>query len=165
MTDEDVKRLAAEVHATLNLPVKVKFKKLDPSAVIPKYAKEGDAGLDLTATSRTDSIDYVEYGTGLAVEIPPGHVGLIFPRSSVSNQHQILTNCVGVIDSGYRGEIKFRFKEIARFISGAFKFYQVGDRIGQLVVLPYPTVELEETQELSNSERGEGGYGSTNDRP
>lgn len=80
--------------------MEVKIKKLNKNAVIPFYAKPGDAGMDLTATSKTfDDYGNVEYGTGLAIEIPKGHVGLIFPRSSICKQDLALTNAVGVIDS------------------------------------------------------------------
>jgi dUTP pyrophosphatase len=98
----------------------------------------------------------MEYGTGLAVEIPEGHVGLLFPRSSISNSGLILTNSVGVIDSGYRGEIKFRFKHIPDTA-----YYKPGDRIGQLIVMPYPEIDFQEVEELSSTERGEGGFGSS----
>lgn len=140
--------------------MKVRFKKLNEKAVVPTYSKPGDAGLDLTATSKelTNNTQYgfLEYGTGLAVEIPDGHVGLLFPRSSISNTGLILSNSVGVIDSGYRGEIKFRFKHIPGTAD-----YNVGDRVGQLVILPYPSIETEEVTELNSSERGEGGFGSS----
>lgn len=155
--------------------LKVRFKKLSELAVIPSYAKPGDAGLDLTAIdagidvwpseSPGQSFYYREYKTGIAVEIPAGYVGLIFPRSSVSNTCLTLANCVGVIDSGYRGEIKFRFKmdAFANVLKGAAggKAYAPGDRIGQLIVMPYPQVEVEEAAELSDSERGSEGFGSS----
>lgn len=142
--------------------MQVKIKKLHPDAMIPKYSKSGDAGLDLTAISiNTDSQDYIEYGTGLALEIPEGFVGLIFPRSSISNKSLLLTNSVGVIDSGYRGEIKFRFKLSNHYRTFSEK-YKVGDRIGQIIIMPYPQIEFEEVKELDNSERGDGGFGSTN---
>ena len=141
--------------------MKVRVKKLDPKAVIPKYAKIGDAGLDLTATSVQEETLQVKYGTGLAVEIPEGYVGLIFPRSSIFKKTLSLTNSVGVIDSGYRGEIKFVFNKEPYLNKDGFKKYEIGDRIGQLVILPYPSVELEEVEELSDSERGEGGFGSS----
>lgn len=139
--------------------VTLKIKKIAENAIIPKYAKAGDAGLDLTATSKSwDEInEVVVFGTGLAVEIPPGHVGLIFPRSSNFKVGLSLSNCVGVIDSGYRGEIKFMFRPTGR----PRKNYEVGDRIGQLIVIPYPQVKIEEVTELSDSERGEGGFGSS----
>jgi dUTP pyrophosphatase len=153
--------------------MKLKIKKLDPSATIPSYAKGGDACFDLTATSIDVTNDkYVEYGTGLAMEIPEGYVGLIFPRSSVTNKDLMLKNSVGVIDSGYRGEIKFRFlrtkepKSNGILGSGYSSWnhpgvYTIGERIGQMMILPYPTVEFEEVDELTETNRGEGGYGST----
>lgn len=147
--------------------MKVRIKKLCPEAVIPQYAHATDAGLDLTAISKNlDKNGNVVYGTGLAVEIPDGYVGLIFPRSSISQTRQILSNCVGVIDSGYRGEITFKFKGINVFVGIANKGYEVvdynvGDRIGQLIIMPYPHIEFEEVAELSESDRGTGGYGST----
>lgn len=164
--------------------MKVNIKKLHIDAVIPSYAKPGDAGMDLTAISKhtetgtDENGDYLEYGTGLAIEIPEGHVGLIFPRSSVSKKDLFLANAVGVIDSGYRGEIKLRFKleqqydaldswvdDQLYYKDGDRRFYanvyKVGDKIGQLMVIPYPHVELVETEELGSSDRGEGGFGST----
>ena len=81
---------------------------------------------------------------------------MIFPRSSISNTGLILSNSVGVVDSGYRGEIKFRFKWIKDTTD-----YNVGDRVGQLIILPYPSIETEEAEELSSTERGEGGFGSS----
>lgn len=137
----------------------VRIKKLDPKAVIPKYAKSGDAGLDLVAVNMNRFEKYVEYGTGLAIEIPEGYVGLIFPRSSVTNTGLMLKNSVGVIDSGYRGEIKFRFQMVD--FSNQFAIYNVGDKIGQMIILPYPQIFLVESDVLKESERGEGGYGST----
>lgn len=138
--------------------LKVKVKKLVPEAVIPTRSYSTDAGLDLTATSygRNPYTGADEYGTGLAIEIPEGHIGLIFPRSSIFKKAHLLANSVGVIDPGYQGEIKFFFKHT----DGDGK-YQVGNRIGQLVVLPFPKVELEEVQELSVSVRGENGFGSS----
>lgn len=136
--------------------MKVKMKKLHPDAIIPKYAKLGDAGLDLTAVDVVADGSTMTYKTGLAVEIPPWHVGLLFPRSSVYKTGQSLTNCVGVIDSGYRGEIMMKFT-----LSPYAKEYQIGDRVGQLLIMPYPRIDFEETDELTPTERGEGGYGST----
>ena len=133
----------------------VRFKKLRPDAVTPTYAKDGDAGLDLTAISKTNADTFIQYGTGIAIEIPKGYVGLIFPRSSVSKlENFYLKNSVGVIDSGYRGELMLRFNK-------SFSFYEVGDKIGQLIIIPYPTIYLEEVDELSSTDRGEGGFGST----
>jgi dUTP pyrophosphatase len=138
--------------------MKVKVKKLHPNAQVPKYAKNGDAGLDLTAVTADHFESYSEYDTGLSIEIPSGYVGLVFPRSSVTEKDLILKNSVGVIDSSYRGSVKFRFMRLAR---GPANFYNIGERIGQLIIIPYPQIELEESEELSNSERGDGGFGST----
>jgi len=133
----------------------LKFKKLDEAAVIPSRAHESDAGLDLVATSLAKTDDYWEYGTGLAMSIPSGMVGLLFPRSSISKTSHSLRNSVGVIDSGYRGEIKLRMS----VPSG--KLYEVGDKIGQLIILEMPILEIEEVDELEDSARNEGGFGST----
>jgi dUTP pyrophosphatase len=138
----------------------VKIKKLHKNAVIPAYAKPGDAGLDLTATSVvTDEYGNVVYGTGLAIEIPYGYAGLLFPRSSNSKTDLYLTNHVGVVDSGYRGEIMFKYRPYNGLVDS--KVYSVGERVGQIVILPYPSVSFEEVEQLSDTERGEGGYGST----
>ena len=148
--------------------LKVKIKKLDERAVVPSYAKKGDAGLDLTAIDISkDNVGNITYHTGLAIEIPEGYVGLLFPRSSISKKQQFLTNSVGVIDSSYRGEIMAKFKPVMGSYETILELfesneYQVGDRIVQMIILPYPQIEFEEVEELSSSERGHGGFGSTN---
>jgi len=136
----------------------IKIKKLHEKAVIPSYAKEGDAGLDLTCISEEWNSDnsMVTYDTGIAVEIPIGYVGLLFPRSSVSKTSLILANSVGVIDSGYRGSIMFKYRYPEEGM-----VYDIGDRVGQLLILPYPKVEFEEVEELSDTNRGDGGFGSS----
>ena len=162
----------------------VKVKKLCDNAVIPTYAHSTDAGMDLYATSVFfDKNGNYVYGTGIAVEIPEGYVGLIFPRSSISKTDIFLTNAVGVIDSGYRGEITCKFKSSIRMIKGIKniiyslfprckfvrnvsidnlgKVYSVGERIAQLIIIPYPKIEFQEVEELSETDRGKGGYGST----
>jgi len=136
--------------------MKVKIKKLHPEAVIPQYSRVGDAGLDLTAVDIVADGSVLTYKTGLAIEIPWWHVGLLFPRSSVYKTGQSLTNCVGVIDSGYRGEIMLKYT-----LSPYAKEYEIGDRVGQLIIMPYPKIEFEETEELTPTERGDGRYGST----
>ena len=174
--------------------MQVKIKKLHPDAVVPSYAHETDCGLDLTAVSKiTDKYGNVVYGFGLAFEIPEGYAGFIFPRSSNHKSGLLLTNCVGIVDSGYRGEVTAKFASrfvIARprkFIDklkmlfetresfGKTSYYDinssvcwddkinynVGDRVAQMVILPYPKVEFVEVDELSDTERGTGGYGST----
>ena len=139
--------------------VLVKVKKLVPEAVVPSYSKVGDAGMDLTITREIENTSFsVSYGFGIAMEIPKGYVGLIFPRSSVRNQDLILSNCVGVIDSGYRGELQATFKKTQGLDSIKYK---VGERGAQIIILPYPTIYMTEVPELSDTERGEGGFGST----
>lgn len=187
--------------------VEVKIKKLKENAVVPKYAHYGDAGLDLVATSieYSKDMDAFIYHTGIAVEIPVGYCILIFPRSSNRKTDAYMTNHVGVIDSGYRGEILVTFKlrdtstsvvntiaffnhiadmsaidnvnnikDVANntkeFINktitdnnfyNSIKPYGIGDRIAQAIVVKYPTVTFTEVDELSESERGKGGHGST----
>jgi dUTP pyrophosphatase len=144
----------------------VKIKRLSPDAVLPKYAKAGDAGMDLVATSHEFEQNAAGrklqvYGTGLAFEIPEGYVGLIFPRSSIAKTSLALTNCVGVIDSGYRGEVKFKFAIDGGSRPTQESSYKVGDRIGQIIIMPFPQVNFEEVEELTDSERGTGGFGSS----
>lgn len=137
----------------------VNIKKLSPEAVIPQYAKPGDAGMDLVAISKEWDPEngVLVFGTGLAFEIPEGYVGLIFPRSSIFKTGLSLSNAVGVIDSGYRGEVKFMFYPYER----AKRNYEVGDRIGQIVIMPFPKVTFFQVQELSETQRGTGGFGSS----
>ena len=137
----------------------VRFKKLVPTAVIPTKAHPSDAGADLTAVSVEEDLkrNIITYHTGLALEIPEGYVGLLFPRSSIYKHQVSLSNCVGVCDCHYRGEVTFKFRIVQPHISR----YAVGDRIGQLIVMPYPEVSFEEADELTETDRGEGGYGST----
>jgi dUTP pyrophosphatase len=144
--------------------MKVRFKKLSLKAVTPSYAMPGDAGLDLTAIQYTvdPEHNFINYYTGLAVEIPQGYVGLLFPRSSVSKTDLSLANSVGVIDSGYRGEIIFRYKFKRNEHFASMRRFKEGDRVGQLLIIPYPIIELEEVAELSSTERDNGGFGSTN---
>tara|TARA_R100000152_G_C6778655_1_gene209498 strand:+ start:917 stop:1339 length:423 start_codon:yes stop_codon:yes gene_type:complete len=138
--------------------MKVRIKKLHNDAIIPTYAKDGDAGMDLTAVSGPKFGDnFCEYDTGLAMEIPKGYVGLLFPRSSVSKTALMLANCVGVVDSGYRGPVKLRFKQITT----TGPRYKEGDRVGQIIIMPVPNFEFEQVDELSDTSRGEGGFGST----
>lgn len=169
--------------------MKVKIKKLHESAVIPSYSKKGDAGMDLTAVDYYYDVEgNIVYRTGLAIEIPEGYVGLIFPRSSICNYDINLTNAVGVIDSGYRGEVIMKFKptlcfqpnEATNYLAddkfdasdGVYipydervpiepHVYECGERVGQIIIMPYPQIEFEEVESLTETERGDGGYGST----
>tara|TARA_Y100000592_G_scaffold50900_1_gene80462 strand:+ start:2905 stop:3339 length:435 start_codon:yes stop_codon:yes gene_type:complete len=133
----------------------LKIKKLSEEAKIPSYANSGDAGLDLIATSMKNCPEFVEYGTDLALEIEDGNVGLLFPRSSISKTGHRLLNSVGVIDSGYRGEVKIRMSWTNQ------NPYQVGDKVAQLVIVEIPKVLIQEVDELNDSQRGKGGFGSS----
>ena len=142
----------------------VKICKLSENAVIPTYAHPGDAGMDVVATSVNVTDDYIEYGTGLSFEVPEGYCMLIFPRSSNSKKDLILANSVGILDSTYRGELKLRFKKCYQpVIYGlvAKTIYDVGDKVGQIMILPYPQINFTEVDFLSETERGDGGFGST----
>jgi dUTP pyrophosphatase len=159
------------------------YKKLVPEAQAPYQKYITDAGYDLTAVSINETEDYIEYGTGIALEIPTGMVGLVFPRSSVTGNDLMLKNCVGVIDSQYRGEIRCRFaripstefkdlllwtEDVMKEIRGRIeivwskeKQYKIGDRVCQIIFLTLPELKLIEKQELSTTDRGEGGFGHT----
>ena len=144
----------------------IKTKVLDKRIKMPKleYAKDGDAGIDLIATSKwIDEYGNVCYGTNRAFEIPKGYVGLLFPRSSNAKKDLLLSNSVGILDSGYRGEVMLKFKNTITASGQYFECdtYNIKDRIGQIIILPYPQIEFEEAEELSETERGIGGYGST----
>jgi dUTP pyrophosphatase len=139
--------------------MRVKIKKIHSDAIIPKYAKKSDAGLDLVATSIKENTTFqITYGLGIALEIPEGFVGLVFPRSSIRNTELTLSNSVGVIDSGYRGELQATFNKNNGLDSISYK---VGERVCQIMIIPHPPIEFEEADELSDSERGVGGFGSS----
>ena len=147
--------------------LEVKIKKLHKDAVIPKYETVGSVGMDLTAISKEyDEYGNVVFGTGLAIQIPEGYYADLRPRSSISKYDLVLANSVGTTDSDYRGELILKFKPSVYF--GVNRgdddgvMYDVGDRIAQLVILPYPKVSFVEVDELSDTERGTGGFGSTN---
>jgi dUTP pyrophosphatase len=183
----------------------IKVMLINDKAVMPFRANPGDAGADLVATEKIENGDYIEYKTGVAMEIPEGFVGLVFPRSSIRKMDLTLANCVGVIDAGYRGEISFSFKptltqkffgflgtlrrhflaknnfmrfktmresdaakkenkslfELHGTLDNFFRTYEVGDRVGQIVIMPISLCGFEQAESLSSSERGEGGHGST----
>lgn len=140
--------------------IKINFIKSHPDAKVPEYAKRGDAGMDLTATSvkRTGNwfFPLYTYGTGIKLEIPITHYVKLVPRSSLSKKLMWLANHIGIIDSGYRGEIFFKFRSIF-----GIKPYKIGERIGQMVAAERIKVIMEEKEQLSESERGEGGFGHT----
>jgi len=158
--------------------------KLMDGAPLPRHAKPGDAGMDLTTREKVSLApgETVTVGTGVAVEIPDGYVGLVFPRSGLGARGINLSNCVGVIDSGYRGEIKVPLHNNhhvdnvlvnmgedvfgAEFplrvkLKGESMTVERGERVAQLVVVPVVQVECMQVDELSDSERGSGGFGSS----
>lgn len=146
--------------------MKIKFKKLSEKAVTPTKAHASDGGFDLTATSRAVRPYYIEYGTHLSVSVPEGYIGLLFPRSSVSDKPLNLANSVGVLDPGYQGEVKLRFRKTigaAIHTDSESELYRIGDRIGQLVILELPKFELEEVENFTTkTDRGTGSFGSSN---
>lgn len=139
--------------------LEIKFKKLVETAKMPTKAHPTDAGADLTAVSREwdEELKCWVYGTGIATEIPEGYVGLVFPRSSIRKYGLMQRNCIGVIDSHYRGEIMVTYK----FFNDVPKIYEVGDKIAQFIILPYPEVSYIEVESLSETDRGENGHGSS----
>jgi len=153
-----LKSLNYEIEETKESYLKIKIKKTHQDAVIPSYAKNGDAGMDLTVTEIKEETEHsILYGFGLSIEIPNGYVGLIFPRSSIKNFDLVLSNSVGVIDSGYRGEIMGSFKKT----SNDPKIYKIGERAAQIFILPYPKIQFVTVNDLTKTERNEGGFGHT----
>ena len=145
------------------MQMNIKFKRLTENAIAPVKAHAADAGFDLTCSSITTEINergqlIIVYHTGLAFEIPEGYFGALVPRSSIANKTLTLTNCIGVIDAGYRGEVMAKMKATTDVIPAVYK---EGERFAQLLILPVPEVQFEESTELSESDRGENGYGST----
>ena len=140
----------------MNEPLIIKFKLLYQDSKPPTRARSGDAGWDLSCHHANSIISgAMVYMTGVAVEIPAGFFGLLRPRSSICNGPHIF-NSSGVIDSGFRGEIGVPMNCLR-----AGKPYKSGDRIAQLIILPLPDVSFVQVNELSESVRGEGGFGST----
>jgi dUTP pyrophosphatase len=136
--------------------VKIKF--LDENAKIPKRALDGDACYDVIATSKEDiGFGRIRYGFGFALEIPPNTQADFRPRSSIYKTGLILSNCIGTIDEGYRGEIGAVFYHMIPELPP----YDVGDRILQMQIRSREDVTFEVVDVLSSSERGVGGYGST----
>ena len=151
--------------------MKVRIKKLYNDSILPTKAHDTDAGYDLYAHSMNyDNDGNIVYGCGIAFEIPEGYVGLVFPRSSNAQKDLLLSNSVGVVDSGFRGEISFKFKPCAKFDEYHLTWlkdakestlYKEGDRIGQIIIMPYPEIEFVESDSLSDSDRGLDSYGSS----
>lgn len=135
----------------------LRFKALNEKARISK-AHEADAGFDLTATSIEACGDFIEYGTGIAVDIPKGFVGLLFPRSSISKHSMLMCNSVGVVDAGYHGEVRVRM----RVLGTKQKKYEVGDRVAQLVLVELPEISMIQVDDFgADTDRGDGGFGSS----
>lgn len=146
--------------------MQVKFKRLSEKAVQPIRATVGSAGFDLTSTHVTTEVSecgqlILVYHTDLAIEIPEGYMGLVFPRSSISKKSLRMCNSVGVIDSDYRGEITSKFIVTTDVIPS---LYREGERFAQLVIVPFMAAEFTEAEELSETERGDSGYGSTDEQ-
>lgn len=140
--------------------IEVKFKKFSDLAVTPSKARDGDAGFDLTALVVTDCGTYIDVDFGIGVEIPQGYVGLLFPRSSIYKSGCVQSNCVGVIDSGYRGPISAKFYSVNEGLPSN-PVIKMGKRVCQLVIVQIPEVSFREVSDLSDSDRGSGGFGST----
>jgi len=141
--------------------VRIEFRKLDPDVALPRRARDGDAGLDLQAndTLKVGPGERAMVPTGLAVAIPAGHAGLVLPRSGLaSRQGLTLANSPGLIDEGYRGEI---IVAVVNLDPDQPVEIRKGDRIAQLVVVPFAGIEPAEVAELPQSSRGEAGFGST----
>ena len=151
---------SASINNKIVITMNVKIKKLTPDAVIPMYAKPGDACMDIVATSlHYDEVKGFVYGTGLAVEIPEGYEMVMRPRSSICKTDAYLTNSPGTIDSGYRGEIMAVFKN--NHPDNLTAPYKIGERIAQIKIQEVIPIEFVEVDELSETERGTGGYRST----
>lgn len=145
------------------MTLNVRIKKLHPTAVIPAYARPGDAGMDLvsTETLTLHQGETVAVGTGIALELPEGYAALVLPRSGLAAKYGItVVNAPGLIDSGYRGEVKVIVSKLDR-TGGTQHKIESGSRIAQLLIVPFPTVSFEEVTDLEDSERGARGFGST----
>lgn len=141
--------------------MRVRVRRLDPDLPLPSYARPGDAGLDLLSAEDVSLKpgERTAIPTGLAVEIPEGHAGFVHARSGRALREGLaLVNAPGLIDSGYRGEIKVI---VVNLDPADVVHVRRGDKIAQLVVQPVVSVELEEVGDLEASERGAGGFGST----
>lgn len=138
----------------------MRYKKLDKTLPDIKQHTDGSAGIDLFLRDNTTILpkQTVTVGTGVAIEIPEGYVGVVVPRSSTGELGITLANTVGIIDCDYRGEVKLKIHSASKLVE--LKKFQ---RVVQLVIVPYLSVELVEVDDLTTTERGSGGFGSTND--
>lgn len=148
--------------------MQVKLKLLYEDSQMPTKANPTDAGFDCYARRLIYNELYVEYSLGFSIEIPEGYVGLIFARSSISKTDMTLANSVGVIDSGYRDEVRARFKMADKYVqvspnqyvNGAI-IYKEGDRVCQLVIIPIPDIQLVRADNLDSAGDRGGGFGSS----
>lgn len=163
----------------------LKVKRLHPDAKLPTQANPNDAGFDVYAIddgtiklTRVNqgkfALAYVQYKTGLSIEPPEGYHVELFPRSSITKQDVVLANSIGLVDQDYRGEVIFRFKvcifrnfiidertDSATSLHKYLNIYKAGDRIGQFVLRKTYHYEIQEVDNLSNTIRGKGGFGSS----
>lgn len=138
--------------------MQIKTKRLTPDAKLPTYATDGSGCFDIYTTDEGTLTPVRTFSTGLSFEVPVGYVMLVFSRSGHGFKSDTrLANCVGIIDSDYRGELKIKLTND----SGRFMKVYAGDRIAQAMVIPFEQVQFLEVDELSETERGEGGFGST----
>lgn len=133
----------------------INFKKTHPDAKTPVKMNMSDAGFDCFAVEMNETEDYLEYNLGFQIEIPNGFFGLLVARSSITKYDLMVKNSVGIIDSGYRGDVKLRTKKFGD------KIYNLGERVCQLVILPLPNFYLKEVEELDSDNDRFGGFGST----
>lgn len=170
----------------MNQSINIKFKKLNKKAVVPAIATPGSVGMDLVATSRVETDKYIEYGLGFATEMPDNVFAFIVPNSRISKYDLFIRNAPCTIDGDYRGEWRIRFgkihtptkfevvlskvrnwlgiKDVEATVFSSdheYKIFQVGDVVGQAIFLRYDNVTITEVDELSDTVRGDGGFGST----
>lgn len=133
----------------------IKLKKTHALAQIPTKMNSSDAGFDCFAVEINETEDYLEYNLGFQIEIPNGYFGLLAARSSITKYDLMVKNSIGIIDSGYRGDVKLRTKKFGD------KVYNVGERVCQLIILPLPEFSLIEVDQLDTESDRLGGFGST----
>ena len=146
--------------------MKLKYKKLTYKAVEPTKGHDSDAGFDLTVANITTELGedgqlIIVFHTQVSIELPKGYVGLVYPRSSIYKKSLYFTNSVGVIDSGYRGEIIVKAKTNTNVVP---QVYKEGDRFAQLIIMPIPSITFEEAEQLTDTDRGADGFGSTDQK-
>jgi len=145
--------------------VQVKYKRTHKDTPKPSYATEGSVAVDLVAVDAKVNYEkgYIQYSTGLHIAIPEGYGGFLFPRSSISKTPHSLANSVGVIDWDYTGEllVRMRFNEYSMSMENNDDIYSIGDRVCQLIIMKTPQMSFKEVDELDETVRGAGGFGSS----